>query len=170
RRKRASYLRDADMFLRSLNPRLGEQAPVPLVNGVWEAVVQSMLHQVLQHLPASMRADVQRLFDESLYGAASRMGIVHGDFSANNILIANGRISGVIDWEDARPSGPPVLDAFNYIDSVHRRVGNLTVSRTMPLLMEGRCLAEEEAFLTSFFDYCGIDMRCRKGFALLYFA
>lgn len=168
-RDRPVLLRDAMTFLRNLNPRLGEKAPTPLIGGVWRTVVQSMLDPVLQHVPAGMRANVQELFNKTLHGAASRMGMVHGDFSANNILVARGRITGVIDWEDARAAGPPVLDAFNYIDSVHRNIGNLTVTHTMPLLMAGGCLAEEEEFLHAFFKYCGIDTKFRKGFALLYF-
>lgn len=39
---------------------------------------------------------------------------VHGDFWARNILIRDGRVSGVVDWEAARISGPPWQDPFDF--------------------------------------------------------
>ncbi|MER6951602.1 phosphotransferase [Nonomuraea sp. NPDC000554] len=39
----------------------------------------------------------------------SPAGLAHGDFSPDNILAADGRVSAVIDWEAAK-SGPPELD------------------------------------------------------------
>jgi len=35
--------------------------------------------------------------------------LLHGDFRPGNILVADGRISGIIDWEAAK-SGPPAFD------------------------------------------------------------
>jgi Phosphotransferase enzyme family len=32
-------------------------------------------------------------------------GLVHGDFWPGNLLMSDGRVSGVIDWESARPDG-----------------------------------------------------------------
>lgn len=39
---------------------------------------------------------------------------VHGDFWARNILVRDGRVSGVVDWEAARISGPPWQDPFDF--------------------------------------------------------
>jgi aminoglycoside phosphotransferase (APT) family kinase protein len=39
---------------------------------------------------------------------------VHGDFWARNILIRDGRVSGVVDWEAAQMSGPPWQDPFDF--------------------------------------------------------
>lgn len=36
-------------------------------------------------------------------------GLVHGDHQPENILVAEGRVTGVVDWEAAK-SGPPGLD------------------------------------------------------------
>ncbi len=40
--------------------------------------------------------------------------LCHGDFWPGNLLLAGGRVSGVIDWEGARPSGPPACDLARF--------------------------------------------------------
>ncbi|HEV7210056.1 MAG TPA: aminoglycoside phosphotransferase family protein [Mycobacteriales bacterium] len=42
------------------------------------------------------------------YRAAST--VVHGDFWSGNILLRDGRVSGVVDWERAEPVGSPIRD------------------------------------------------------------
>ncbi len=39
---------------------------------------------------------------------------VHGDFWCGNILMADGRISGVVDWEAASPEGEPLRDLVRF--------------------------------------------------------
>lgn len=39
---------------------------------------------------------------------------VHGDFWARNVLLQDGRVSGVVDWEAAQLSGPPWRDPFDF--------------------------------------------------------
>jgi hypothetical protein len=39
---------------------------------------------------------------------------VHGDFWAGNILMSNGAVSGVIDWEAATPTGHPFRDPVRF--------------------------------------------------------
>ena len=59
------------------------------------------------------RAAVDRIW--STFDAArpllrkAQCGLAHGDFSPSNILVDDGRISGVVDWESAK-SGPPAFD------------------------------------------------------------
>jgi len=44
------------------------------------------------------------------YGAPH--GLVHGDFGSNNVLVADGRISAVLDWSEAM-TGDPAYDLAN---------------------------------------------------------
>lgn len=37
----------------------------------------------------------------------------HGDSAAQNCLFADGRLSGLVDWEAAKPSGIPTFDVLN---------------------------------------------------------
>ena len=48
--------------------------------------------------------DAARPFLRGLSGS-----LAHGDFSPANVLVANGRVTGVVDWESAK-AGPPGFD------------------------------------------------------------
>jgi hypothetical protein len=43
------------------------------------------------------------------------LGWVHGDFWSGNMMVRDGRLDGVIDWEWAGPDGLPVHDLFDLI-------------------------------------------------------
>ncbi len=172
RRERLRWLREANAFLRALNPELDRQPAMALDEGDAGADIGAMLERVLAHVPdMGLREATRAMFQASTIGATSRIGIAHGDFGCSNILVSDGAISGVIDWEASRRAAPPVLDAFNYVDSVGRSCdARLSIVETIPMLSEGEWpIAEELEFLHGFLDYCGIDRRHRNGFALLYF-
>lgn len=65
-----------------------------------------------------------RLFTErlpALCGALSGTDVpvvaVHGDYAPGNVLVSNGRVSGVIDWELGRGAGLPFSDLFKFAAS-----------------------------------------------------
>lgn len=172
RAARLRWLRQADAFLRALNPELDGQPAMALDEGEAGVDIRAMLDRVLAHIAdAGLREATRAMFEASSIGAASRIGIVHGDFGCSNILVSDGAITGVIDWEASRRAAPPVLDAFNYVDSVGRTCDpRLSIVETIPMLAEGEWpIVEELDFLHRYLDYCGIDRRHRKAFALLYF-
>jgi aminoglycoside phosphotransferase (APT) family kinase protein len=64
-------------------------------------------------------AALARLSDElcsALEGQTLALSWVHGDFAPGNILAdADGRITGVLDWEFAHPQGLPALDVVFFL-------------------------------------------------------
>jgi aminoglycoside phosphotransferase (APT) family kinase protein len=52
---------------------------------------------------------VQALLDEAPLPQRNRSTLLHGDYWAGNVVWKDGRIAGVIDWEEARV-GDPVID------------------------------------------------------------
>jgi aminoglycoside phosphotransferase (APT) family kinase protein len=50
----------------------------------------------------------------ALAGCAIPMTAVHGDYSVGNLLLGNGGISGVVDWELGRASGLPLSDVYKF--------------------------------------------------------
>ena len=145
--------------------------PLPLKGVLYERLVHPYLGRIFDIIKDErMRNNIKALLHDHLEGATSRLGIVHGDFSVTNIIVNDGKISGVIDWEDVAYSAPPILDAFNYLDSLERaRNKNASLAQTIPLLAwDDWSVVEEQSFLNNFFQFCGIDTRNRQGFALLY--
>jgi aminoglycoside phosphotransferase len=62
------------------------------------------------------RADVDRLtgLRDELAGHLVPQVVVHNDFWPGNLLLAGGRVSGVIDWEGARLQGLAVRDVAHF--------------------------------------------------------
>jgi aminoglycoside phosphotransferase (APT) family kinase protein len=56
---------------------------------------------------AGLRAAARRM-DEQLAGVT--LGFGHGDFCTSNLLVADGRLAGVVDWEGAGGGRLPLLD------------------------------------------------------------
>jgi phosphotransferase family enzyme len=57
-----------------------------------------------------------RLCDK-LSGVRVPVVAVHGDYAAGNILLGDGRVCGVVDWELGRPAGLPFSDVFKFAAS-----------------------------------------------------
>jgi hypothetical protein len=77
---------------------------------------------VAELLPTEARAAVRavaRRIDEELAGVPR--GFAHGDFCTSNLLVAGGRLAGVVDWEGAGRA------RLSCLDLIHLRL--LTVTR-----------------------------------------
>lgn len=57
-----------------------------------------------------------RLCDK-LFGTSVPVVAVHGDYAPGNILLSDGRVCGVIDWELGRKAGLPFSDVFKFAAS-----------------------------------------------------
>jgi len=168
---RAGYLAQVEAFLRGLNCDPSDPVPIAIdsLQGAW--VGQPMVPFVLQHIDdPALRARTRDLIDGALRGARGRLGVVHGDFGASNILVEGERLTGVIDWEASHDHGLPVLDSFNYLDATHRHCNpGLEIADTLPLLASGEWPVQGEMeFLKRSFDRCAMDFRLRRGIAILY--
>ena len=64
-------------------------------------------------LPAALaRLDVARA---GLAGQHPPVTAVHGDYWFGNLLVTNGAVTGVVDWEAASPQGSPLADAARFV-------------------------------------------------------
>jgi hypothetical protein len=68
----------------------------------------------LDHTYSSLAADVT----EALLGLQIPLGWAYGDAHPSNILLNNGIVSGVVDWEGVTPGQWPVFDWFQFILSL----------------------------------------------------
>lgn len=60
-------------------------------------------------------AEELRALRRRLRQYAAPPAAVHGDFWPGNILVRDGRVSGVVDWEHARTSGSPLCDPARFV-------------------------------------------------------
>ena len=118
----------------------------------------------------SFAAEVTQVFTSCVKGLPVRFGLMHGDFSLGNVFAQDAKVSGVIDWEDVNLQGLPILDAFNYLDSVHRGCGDgVELADTVPLLARAAWpVAEEQKFLEKALADGGYDRTHAKALAILY--
>lgn len=169
---RASFVPAVESFLVGLNPpQSGHEEGLARHRLDALPFAASVMARVLPLVQdAAVRERVAALLKHSLAGVVCRAGLLHGDYGVGNILVSEGRLSGVIDWENAQHAAPPVLDAFNYLDSVQRRCSDgMTLADTVPMLARGEWpIPEELAMLRRGLARDGIEERCLRGFALLY--
>lgn len=117
----SAMLSDVSELLDLLNPRvilteLGSDG-----DPIYDIEVTERLRKLLDFIhDAGERLALERYFSERVRGLRVPVGIVHGDFSLSNILIFQGAISGVIDWESGSTTNSPIFDAINYLTSVTR--------------------------------------------------
>jgi aminoglycoside phosphotransferase (APT) family kinase protein len=100
-------------FLRALHRPAPDDAPSSEVRGVplerRAAVVEQRLSRLMGILPALDDA-VLRIWHEALAAPAADTRVwVHGDLHAQNVLVRNGAIAGIIDWGDIT-AGDPATD------------------------------------------------------------
>jgi hypothetical protein len=81
-----------------------------LLDGVAEAI---RVRFGARHGTAADVACVEGL-RRRLAGFSAPTSVVHGDFWPGNLLVADGRVSGVIDWEMARLNGPAPRDLARF--------------------------------------------------------
>ena len=64
-----------------------------------------------------LAGDIEQLsaLRDRLAGHRVPQTVVHGDFWPGNLLLADGRVRGVIDWECAVPDGPPTRDLARFV-------------------------------------------------------
>lgn len=67
---------------------------------------------IMRALPGQGVVDrLVRALHSDLAGRAVTLGLTHGDFSPGNILVGgDGRVTGIVDWGEAREHDLPVLD------------------------------------------------------------
>jgi SAM-dependent methyltransferase/Ser/Thr protein kinase RdoA (MazF antagonist) len=106
----------------------------------------------------------------ALEGATVMLGRSHGDLTADNVFVDGGAVCAVIDWEEARASGFPLIDAIAFVESTCRvRTPGSSVAETFSSLSEDRrmCTKEEIDALDAAFEAFGTPLRYRRAMVWL---
>jgi len=167
---RSTLIQGVFNLLCMLNPTIQEKAPVLLADGYFHSEVEKPLAKLFKVIDdPGLARETHNLFHQHLYGIPIRCGILHGDFSVNNIFSCDGKISGLIDWEDVHNTGLPILDVLNYLESVHRFFNpQMTLADTITLLASGHWPVEQEyRFLQESYKFLGLNPQYHAGFTYL---
>jgi len=92
-------------------------SPLMAAQSSWPDFVAAVAQLDWRHTGADARASIDRR-TELVVGKVAKLpqrrGLVHGDFGSNNVLVLRGRVSGVLDWSEAR-IGDPLYDLANVL-------------------------------------------------------
>jgi len=123
----------------------------------WPAFLRAIAAHDWRPLPRELRPLLGPLIQYMAERAPSlpeRHGLIHGDFGSNNLLVADGAVTGLIDWSEAK-AGDPLYD-----------VGNLFFWRPWLDCMEQQCryilaeaphLVREEEVVTTYAVHIGLS-------------
>ena len=113
--------------------------------------------QILESiLPPDKRkrlSELARRVDEAL-GEMPR-GFAHGDFCTNNLLVHEGRLAGVVDWEAASCSCPPMFDLLHLLATRRANVyrwGPAIIGYLLPLMRR-----RGDAVIRDYLERLGLD-------------
>lgn len=169
---RSGWLTEVDRVLRVLDPAASRLPVSPLTPQDVERLFSQPLSQVLDVMDNPELADqVQQSFAAQIARLPPlRLGLMHGDFSVNNVFVDAGRVCGLIDWEDVNERGLPILDAFNYLDSVHRScTPGAELADTLAMLAKLQWPhADEQRWLESAMTAEGLERHHAGAMAILY--
>jgi hypothetical protein len=105
------------------------------------------------------RERIARYFEHYLRGMSFAPGITHGDLSVSNVFVKENRISGIIDWDDARDNGILILDTINHLISreLHRLQRQAYAEVLHRLAFSTWLIKEEHDFLERMYSFCQVD-------------
>jgi thymidylate kinase/aminoglycoside phosphotransferase (APT) family kinase protein len=113
-------------------------------------LVDRPTHRVATRLPPepALRdalADLGRRTRATLAGGELRVGWVHGDCWAGNILLGpGGSVSGLIDWDSAGCPAPAAVDLVHLLAHARRRRTGATYGQAFLGLLEGVAITDVE--------------------------
>jgi aminoglycoside phosphotransferase (APT) family kinase protein len=98
-------------------------------------------------------AAIERIHDAARRWAGPTRVLLHGDLWLQNLLVADGRLVGIIDWEMWHPSGLPGLDVLSLLAAEQRTVSG---QDTGDLLVDGYWRSPQvRAALDRYFEAIG---------------
>ena len=129
-----AFLDDCVEFLAALFAVALDDEPAPLA-AAGELVAAACPPDLARRVTAIAAA-----LDDQLAGVPR--GVAHGDFWPENLLAADGRLSGVVDWSAARAGALPLLDLWHLLAHAEpaareRPLGDAVVGRLLPAAERG---------------------------------
>ncbi|HEV7909440.1 MAG TPA: phosphotransferase [Pseudonocardiaceae bacterium] len=116
-----------DLHDRTAVPRIVDEASVTR----WVRVPIARLRACVRHGERGPLDRLEAILVEELAGRRVSVGWVHGDFCPDNVLVEDGRVTGVVDWCQSDPDGIAVLDVVGLLVSTEWRVAHTELGRVV---------------------------------------
>jgi hypothetical protein len=75
--------------------------------------------------------ELEHALAADLSGKLAAIGWLHGDYCADNILVQDGRITGVVDWCQADAEGLVVLDIVGFLLNLERQIARAELGQVV---------------------------------------
>lgn len=119
-------------------------------------------------LDSGQREWVEQKLRRLFFDARVCVGVTHGDFSVSNIFLDDGRVAGIIDWDDATMRGLPVLDAIGHLLSRQNWRGRSFADSYRRLATRQWPRAYELRFLDRCYDYYAVETEKHVAWVMLH--
>jgi SAM-dependent methyltransferase len=171
RSETGGYLSQVGQLLREMNPGLTARSSVSLEMEEFAREVDEPLDRLGAAIEdEGLIATAREIMAALLLGTPVRYGLTHGDLNPENVLVAGGKITGVVDWEDWSPRGLPILDVINFVEGALRILNPSMgiADSVLALTGEGSLPPEYQNFLGGQYRALGFDFGRNRGFVYLY--
>jgi aminoglycoside phosphotransferase (APT) family kinase protein len=146
-------------------------ATQPHLDGqAYERLVSKPLQALATLITPDEMTRLQEFFKVRLEDRQLPRGLLHGDFSARNILAERGAVSGLLDWEESDTDGIPALDAICLTLSCYRRLGTETDrgDSLLDLARRRGYFGDYLKELDLYYRRTGTDESCHEGLVSLF--
>jgi hypothetical protein len=143
----------------------------PCLDGsAYERLVSKPLRSLTALISPDEITRLEEFFLVRLYEKRLPRGLLHGDFSARNILVGRDAVSGLLDWEESDADGIPALDAVCLILSCYSRLGKHfdAGESLVDLARRQGYLRDYLKILDAYYDRTGTDESCHEGLVFLF--
>jgi len=102
--------------------------------------------------------NIKAFLYSSFIGSRCSLVLNHGDYSADNLLVHKGVVSGLIDWEYAYHNGLPLIDLIFLISHIHKKItGSGIVTAMDEVILDGNIDQFESDLLLKYCHYFNIN-------------
>lgn len=133
---------------------------VELTPELCERYFVTYFRQARPYLPAylGLLDEIQSFLQQASIGQPLSLGLMHGDFHFNNLMIDPGtrRISGILDWDMGEMDGLPMLDLFHLMMSKERGLRDCGIGEAFDKVLLSNAFDPEESRLVE-------EFRCALG-------
>jgi hypothetical protein len=157
-------------LIESLMKRLNPDAEPRVLDGpTYDRLISTPLRRVAAFAAsAGHRETLETFFSSGLRGRQVSIGVSHGDLSISNVYLKGNDLSGLIDWDDSRMDGLPILDAISHLCSRQfKRSANF--AETFSKLATRQWPEPDElSFLDRCYEYFATDASCHSALVFSY--